>query len=170
MKKGLGLYLDKSYGLTNGISLEGQFLNLRFTQQVELLGDKLLSYQLNGGKHLIANSFGAYLLLHAILKNPALGELKCLLLSPVLGQTQLGGLGRIPPQALKLKTALSTQKLTLENCTVATGTEDPVINWELMEWLTAIPNVKLHKLEKEGHQINPEKIASLINSWVNSSD
>ena len=84
--EGLGLALQ-SRGLTvYGRHLFGEFQRLRFSDQIQVIADDLKHGFWNENALVVANSFGAYLFLHAqTLLDPFPG--KVLLLSPIIGAT-----------------------------------------------------------------------------------
>lgn len=168
IENGLGRYLNLKHDLIGGISLNESFSKLKFLDQLSNVHKMLADFQLNGGHHVIANSYGAYLFLHCVLRNPELSNLRSLLLSPVLGQSQFNGLGRIPPQALKLKNHLKAKQLSLKNCTILAGSADPVINWEIIDIIREYDAVQITIAKDENHQINPKIMQDFIDNWVKS--
>jgi hypothetical protein len=150
--------------------LSSSFSKLKFSEQISNIREKLNDFQHNGGHLVIANSFGAYFFLHCVLNNPKLGNLRSLLLSPVLGQSQLGGLGRIPPQALKLKTHLKAKQLSIKDSSILAGSIDPVINWQMIGFLQKYDSVKVIIAKGENHQINPDIVQAFIDRWIKSKE
>ena len=78
---GKGL-LDRGYDIT-GRMIRDEFKELTFTEQVDVVADDLTKYFWTSESQVIANSFGAYLFLHAQSKmEPYIGRV--LLLSPIV--------------------------------------------------------------------------------------
>ena len=84
------------------------FASLSFQQQVEIIQHDLQSRFWTPEALVIGNSFGAYLIAHAILQ---LGNFpgKCLFLSPVLGAVKTTGMLFKPPKSGALKEAIENQ-------------------------------------------------------------
>ena len=81
----------------------GDFRQLPFSQQVELVAGDLTSLYWHENARVVANSFGAYLFLHAqALMRPYIS--KVLLLSPIVGEysDEVTRMGFIPPQAERM--------------------------------------------------------------------
>jgi hypothetical protein len=167
-EKGLGLFLRSQGFLHGAIELNTAFTSIRFTRQLEKVEQRLIDYRNEGGRKIIANSFGAYLLLHVLCRNQSLAAFSIALISPVLGAAKLGGLGRIPPQARKLHDDLLSRKHHYTSLDIVAGSYDPVINWTFIGYLKAgDEEIKLHFLEGEGHQISPQYLQDFIKDWVN---
>lgn len=65
LSQGLGQVLVATGCSVNGRELQGDFAKLTFAQKVEAVVKDLRSHQNDGASRVIANSFGAYLFLHA---------------------------------------------------------------------------------------------------------
>jgi hypothetical protein len=166
-EKGLGLFLKSEGYLQSAIELNTAFTSIRFTRQLEKVKERLFDFRNEGGKKIIANSFGAYLLLHVLCRNQSLAAFSIALISPVLGAAKLGGLGRIPPQAWKLEGDLLSGKHHYTSLDIVAGSNDPVINWTFIGYLKAgDEEINLHFLEGEGHQISPQYLQEFIREWV----
>jgi hypothetical protein len=166
-EKGLGLFLKSEGYLQNVIELNNAFTSIHFTRQLEKVEERLFDFRNEGGKKIIANSFGAYLLLQVLCRNQSLSIFDILLISPVLGAANLGTLGRIPPQANKLKFDLLCGKHKHNSLAIIAGSDDLVINWTLIGYMKAADEeINLHFLEGEGHQIDPHYLQKFINEWV----
>lgn len=79
---GLGVYLASLNNIFNGISLSNSFLSKDIDSQLDQI---FTTIQTNQITHVIANSYGAYLLLLALMEHKP-QDIKVLLLSPVLGR------------------------------------------------------------------------------------
>jgi hypothetical protein len=166
-EKGLGLFLKSEGYLHGAIELNNAFTSIRFTRQLEKVEQRLIDYRNEGGRKIIANSFGAYLLLQVLCRNQSLSIFDILLISPVLGAANLGALGRIPPQANKLKFDLLSGKHKHNSLAIIAGSDDLVINWTLIGYMKAADEeINLHFCNGEGHQISPEYLQKFIRGWV----
>lgn len=126
LSSGLGqALLDRGFDVT-GRETRGEFKDLTFTDQVETVKEDILNKFWTEDSQVIANSFGAYLFLHAQASlKPYPG--KVLLLSPIVGGFTDDETGRFfsPPQEHKLlKLAQAHQFPLMRNCEVHTGSED----------------------------------------------
>ena len=81
--QGLGAYLKELDPNRIGLSVNNTFLNLDFVEQVSVV-KKLITEFDGPTTAIIANSYGAYLVLHALISAPVY-QCKVLLLSPALG-------------------------------------------------------------------------------------
>jgi len=81
--KGLGAYLKKLDPNRIGLSVNESFLQLSFYGQVSVVRQLLDEFDGENTK-VIANSYGAYLLLHALIDAPSY-QFRGLLLSPAIG-------------------------------------------------------------------------------------
>lgn len=87
---GLGLeLLNRGFAVT-GRQLLGDFQRLRFSEQIEVIGNDLQSQFWHADALVIANSYGAYLYLHAQSDIPVFPG-RVLLLSPILGGSSAPG-------------------------------------------------------------------------------
>lgn len=113
---GLGkALLDRGFSIF-GRETFGAFQKLRFTDQIELIAKDIKSEFWREDALLIANSFGAYLFLHAqTLMAPFPG--KVLLLSPIIGGSAAPGNGPrfLPPFAERLLALAKTGDLRVGN-------------------------------------------------------
>lgn len=124
--EGLGLALQ-SRGLTvYGRHLCGEFQRLRFSDQILVIAEDLKHGFWNENALVVANSFGAYLFLHAqTLLDPFPG--KVLLLSPIIGATAAPGNGPrfSPPFAERLLQLAQGGELTRPTrCEIHVGEAD----------------------------------------------
>jgi hypothetical protein len=134
---------------------------------LEKVEERLFDFRNESGKKIIANSFGAFLLLHVLCRNHSLSAFSIALISPVLGAAKLGGLGRIPPQAWKLEGDLLGRKHQYTSLGIVAGSNDPFINWSFIDYLKAgDEEINLHFLEGEGHQIGSHYLQKFISEWV----
>ncbi len=96
IRDGLGLRLYQAGLLNDYIELTGPFNQLRFSDKVRVISEKIHGYPIEEPLSIIAVSFGGYLVLNA-LQELNLENIKLLLISPVLGIFNYEGGGRIPP-------------------------------------------------------------------------
>ena len=104
LDKGLGEALTGRGWQVHGRELQGEFQRLRFDHQVETIAKDLRTHFWHGDARVVANSFGAYLFLHAqTLLPPFPGRV--LLLSPIVGEASQEErmLYFVPPRAGQLQ-------------------------------------------------------------------
>lgn len=95
---GLGEYLKTLDVVYTGLSITDEFLKADFDQQLNEIDNRIRS---SNPTHVIANSYGAYLLLHALLGSAPL-QANVLLLSPILGKGVSHNRMVRPPMASRL--------------------------------------------------------------------
>jgi hypothetical protein len=88
LETGLGVALTELEVRFTGIEHRGEFLRLSFKKRLEVLAEKLKSFEQQGGKKLVAVSAGGHLILTYLLQHNH-PNLDVLLLSPVIGKTYL---------------------------------------------------------------------------------
>jgi hypothetical protein len=116
----------------------------------------------------IANSFGAYLFLHAqaLIGEPYVG--KVVLLSPIVGEfandDQVRPMNFIPPYAEKLLELASAGKFPVPlNCEIHVGSED----WQSCansKAFSALVGIKIHVVEGAGHMLPKPYVATLLDN------
>lgn len=166
--EGLGLALQ-SRGLTvYGRHLFGEFQRLRFSDQIQVIAEDLKHGFWDKDALVVANSFGAYLFLHAqTLLDPFPG--KVLLLSPIIGATAAPGNGPrfSPPFAERLLQLAQEDELTKPTrCEIHVGELDwqcqPLKIQEFGE-LTGIPVTTVPDGE---HLLSHSYVSDLLDRWL----
>ena len=159
--------LSRGFNVT-GRETIGEFRALSFTQQVAIVAEDLTSAYWGEDARVIANSFGAYLFLHAqILMKPFPGRV--VLLSPIMGEflTDDAKIGFIPPQAGKLLAlAASGAYPKLKHCQIHVGALDwqsvPAVVVEFAKYLgvevTVVPNA--------GHMLGKTYVGEILDRWL----
>ena len=165
---GLGEELHKRGVIINGRATVGEFAKLSFADQIELVVDDLTKNFWSPESRVIANSFGAYLFLHAQSQLSSYVG-KVLLLSPIVGDfSQDDGL-RIfsPPRSGRLQSLVQSGDYNSPlNCEIHVGSEDwqsePVRVRELAELL----KIPVYLIEKNGHMLDKKYVKALIERWM----
>jgi hypothetical protein len=171
LETGLGEgLLNRGYNVS-GRETIGEFRAFSFTEQVAIIADDLISAYWHEEARIIANSFGAYLFLHAqVLMKPFPG--KVLLLSPIMGEflTEDSKIGFIPPHAGKLLAlAASGSYPTPKQCQIHVGALDwqsvPDVVVEFGKYLgldvTVVPNA--------GHMLGKNYVGDVLDRWLQPS-
>ena len=164
---GLSAYLATLSKDFNALAIDPDFLAQSFEEQV-IATRKFCA--IDGG-HIIANSFGAYLLLQSLIDQPPIPA-KVLLLSPVLGRAMDPErmLFSRPPREKTLHTAIEQGRLGLPSeIRIVTGREDEICNWELAKSISDKLGASISILNDEGHMICPEKVSAQISLFRGKS-
>ena len=167
---GLGqALLDHGYDVT-GRETVGDFKSLGFQAQVQTVASDLREYFWREDARVIANSFGAYLFLHAqaLLGEPYIG--KVILLSPIVGEfandDEARPMNFIPPYAEKLFELASAEKFPVPvNSEIHVGSED----WQSCPNSKAfgeMVGLKVNVVEGAGHSLPKEYVANLMDKWI----
>ena len=166
---GLGqALLERGYDVT-GRETVGEFKSLGFQAQVQTVASDLREYFWREDARVIANSFGAYLFLHAqaIIGEPYIG--KVVLLSPIVGEfandDEARPMNFIPPYAEKLLELASKGKFPIPvKCEIHTGSED----WQSCansKAFGAMVGIKVHVVEGAGHMLPKEYVSGVLDQW-----
>lgn len=147
----------------------GEFLKLNFEDQVTTISHDLKSSFWRQDALIVANSYGAYLLLHALSYMDTFPG-KLLLLSPIVGEfsSETIRMGFIPPYANRLHTLASQGKYPIpSHCEIHVGSED----WQsIPDNVTAfgsLVNAKVTVVTDAGHSLPKEYVAAVLDRWVN---
>lgn len=127
LNTGLGQTLVVLGHDVKGRETVGEFRELGFARQVQTIASDLRDHFWHEDARVIANSFGAYLFLHAqaLLGDPYIG--KVLLLSPIVGEfsNEETLMNFVPPQSEKLFELAKVGKFpTPLRCEIHTGSDD----------------------------------------------
>ena len=163
---GLGqALLDRGYDVT-GRETVGDFKSLGFQAQVQTVASDLREYFWREDARVIANSFGAYLFLHAqaLLGEPYIGNV--ILLSPIVGEfandDEARPMNVIPPYAEKLLELASAGQFPVPvNCEIHVGSED----WQSCanaKGFGEIVGIKVHLVEGAGHMLPHAYVGELL--------
>ena len=169
LAKGLGeALLNRGVQLT-GRELVGDFKRLNFQEQIDAVCDDLVNHFWSEYAHIVANSFGAYLFLHAQAKLNKPFDGKVLLLSPIVGefsndQTQMNF---IPPRSTYLhEVAQRGDFPRLMNCEIHVGSEDWQSNPKNVQNFAELVGINYHIVKNDGHMLSKEYVGSLLDRWL----
>jgi hypothetical protein len=166
---GLGqALLDKGYDVT-GRETVGEFKSAGFTHQVEIVANDLKKYFWCEDAHVICNSFGGYLFLHAqaLIGEPYIGNV--ILLAPIVGEfvqeDEVRPMNFIPPQAEKLLELAKAKQFPLPlKCEIHVGSED----WQSHPNAVAfgeLVGMKVHVVQGAGHGLSKAYVSDLLDQW-----
>ena len=166
--EGLGLALQ-SRGLTvYGRHLFGEFQRLRFSDQIQVIAEDLKHGFWNKNALVVANSFGAYLFLHAqTLLDPFPG--KVLLLSPIIGATAAPGNGPrfSPPFAERLLQLAQGGELTKPTrCEIHVGESDWQSDPAKVGRFGELARIPVTIVPGGGHMLDKVYVSDLLDRWL----
>lgn len=169
LNKGLGQALqDRGYDIT-GRETVGEFREFGFAGQVQSIASDLRDYFWHEDARVIANSFGAYLFLHAqaLLGEPYIG--KVLLLSPIVGEfsNEETLMNFVPPQAEKLfELANSDMFPSPLQCAIHTGSEDWQSHPSNVTAFGELVDIKVKVVEGAGHILPKLYVSEILERFL----
>ena len=147
-----------------GRVLDGDFAKFSFPEQVDYVATDLR--ELDGqGIPVIANSWGAYWALHAILQNQKCYS-RTLLISPILGAVR--GEGRMfkPPLSKVMERSINESLFPDIEMTVLVGSEDWQSPSDRCEALSEATQGNLIVADGKGHDLGREVVTDLLDKWL----
>lgn len=169
---GLGRALISRGLHVTGRETLGQFRELSFTEQVRVIADDLQTSFWAMDSLVIANSFGAYLFLHAQAQLPAYPG-RVLILSPIVGEFESRESGTVysPPYPKRLS-ELAKQKAfpTPRDAHIYVGELDwQSVPANVTEFgtLTRIP---VTEVPGAGHMLPKDYVGGLLDRWLGAVD
>lgn len=168
LRTGLGkALLDRGFDVT-GRELVGEFHDLDFSQQVDTVAENLRTHFWHEEARVIANSFGAYLFLHAQAQlDPYIGDV--VLLSPIVGafaddETQRNF---IPPRADKILGLAKDGNYPIPTrCEFHVGELDWQSNPENVASLGQLLSLPVTIVPGAGHMLPKEYVGKLLDRWA----
>ena len=168
LDSGLGQAL-KSKGLdVTGRELVGEFRRLGFQEQIDAVTHDLYESLWSTEARVIANSFGAYLFLHAQAQLPPFIG-KVILLSPIVGEfaNQATEMNFIPPRSEYLiGLAKSGNYPAPLNCEIHVGAEDWQSNPTNVQLFGKLTGLEVMLVSNAGHMLPKEYINNLLDRWL----
>ena len=167
--------MGRGYDVT-GRETRGEFKSLAFASQVDLVAQDLRSMCWREDALVVANSFGAYLFLHAQAQlAPFIG--KVLLLSPIVGEfakdepsedEEAGGwLGFIPPMARKLADLIQSGSFpSPPRCEIHVGSKDWQSNPRSVAFLGERLGLSVTVVPDAGHGLPKAYVSGVLDHWL----
>ena len=170
LETGLGEAL-LSRGLTiSGRETLGDFAKLRFAEQIELVAQDLKAHFWYDGAMVVANSFGAYLFLHAqTLMPPFPGRV--LLLSPIVGEfaNSESQTFFVPPRARQLMELIQAgQYHSSKHCEIHVGEQDWQSNPDNVQALAKLMAWHVTVVPEAGHMLPKTYVGALLDRWIST--
>jgi hypothetical protein len=146
----------------------GDFKKLPFKEQVTLIAKDLTESYWHEDDRVIANSFGAYLFLHAQeLMPPYIGRV--LLLSPIVGEfsNEDTMLGFIPPRAGRLlELAVGGTYPVPKDCEIHVGANDWQSNPRNVTELAGYLGINVSVVPNAGHMLDKSYVGAVLDRWL----
>lgn len=147
----------------------GEFRHCDFQTQADLVSDDLLGDFWNDDAHVVANSFGAYLFLHAQAQMPPyLG--KVLLPSPIVGEfgNEETQMNFIPPRADKLLRLAKEGRFPVPiQCQIHVGADDWQSNPTNVSAFGSMLSIDVTIVPNAGHMLPKMYVGDLLDKWLN---
>ena len=160
----LGLELQSRAYELHGRALEGYFAELSFPEQVDYVAADMR--ELDGRDiPVIANSWGAYWALHALLKNQK-SYSKMLLISPILGAVR--GEGRMfkPPLSKVMEQSISEGLFPEMDLTILVGSDDWQSPYDRSRKLCHTTSGRLVIADGKGHDLGRDTVCECLDVWL----
>ena len=168
LETGLGQALTSRGLSVSGRESLGEFIHLSFQEQIELVAEDLKSNFWEEEARVVANSYGAYLFLHAqSLLVPFPG--KVLLLSPIIGEFTNEDVGThyIPPRSRQLKTLVESGQYPIpKNCDIHVGELDWQSNPSNVVDLGNRLRMGVTVVPGAGHMLPKAYVSELLDRWL----
>ncbi len=165
---GLGHALTERGCIVLGRELFGDFKKLGFQQQVDAVASDLERELWHEDTHVIANSFGAYLFLHAQAQLPPYVG-RVILLSPIVGEfgNEETQMNFIPPRADKLLELARAGNFPVpKQCQVHVGSEDWQSNPANVKAFGELLGIDVTTVSNAGHMLPKEYVGALLDRWL----
>ena len=160
----LGLELQSRGCQLHGRVLEGDFAKLSFPEQVDHVASDLR--ELDGRDiPVIANSWGAYWALHALLQNQV-SYSKMLLISPILGAVR--GEGRMfkPPLSKVMEQSINECSFPEMDLTILVGSDDWQSPQDRSRTLCNATDGHLVVADGKGHDLGRDTVCECLDGWL----
>ena len=161
---GLSTYLatlDDDYDV---LPIDSDFLQRDIQGQIDTVRDFITV----NATDVIANSYGAYLLLLALIDQTPL-PVRTLLLSPVLGRaiSEEHMLLSRPPREKTLHKAISEQRLGMpDHLEIVTGQEDEICDPALARQVGEQLEIRVSIVPDEGHMLAPQSVERIVKRFL----
>lgn len=164
---GLGQHLQSLASEFGGIGFNEATLTHSFGDQVDAVRNLIFDHSCKK-THLIANSYGCYVLLHALIGMPSLPA-KVLMLSPLLGRVHLRseGFSSRPPRLRALTQALTQHTIQKPAyLSMVAGDQDPICEpVELHDVADLLGADHCELLPHQGHMIKHDVMDTVLTEF-----
>ena len=166
---GLGIFLKERASKVSGISLSVEYLSAEFDDQLAAIRSHFERIE-RDDIPVIANSYGAYLLLNSLINAPEL-RTKVLLLSPVVG-TLVSKIGYFkPPHKQRIPDALRDSKLIKPAyLAMYVGRLDNQCDLVALDQIAGqLAADRFAVIDGQGHMIDKEIVKSVVDNFLQAS-
>jgi predicted alpha/beta hydrolase family esterase len=153
--------LDDDYDV---LPIDADFLQRDIQGQIDTVREFIRRDTAN----VVANSYGAYLLLLALIDQPP-SNIRVLLLSPVLGRaiSEERMLFSRPPREKTLHQAIIEQRLGMpDHLEIVTGQEDEICDPALARRIGEQLGISVSILASEGHMLEPSSVERALQRFL----
>ena len=168
LHSGLGQALASRGLEVIGRELVGEFRSLDFQDQIDAVASDLQQHCWSANARVIANSFGAYLFLHAQLQLPPYVG-RVVLLSPIVGafSSDATRTNFIPPRSRKLAECAERDEIPKpKHCEIHIGEHDWQSNPASVCELGGKLGIPVAVVPDAGHMLPKTYVAALIDRWL----
>ena len=161
---GLSAYLRTLSNDFDVLPIDPDFLVLDLEDQI----NSVRQFVTRDTGNVIANSYGAYLLLQALIDQPPC-QSRILLLSPVLGRAldKERMLFSRPPREKTLRKAIAEGRLGAPlHLEIVTGQEDEICDAALAADFGRQLNIKVSILDGQGHMLDPSTVSQAVGEFL----
>jgi len=161
----MGAHLAQAYGVVGGLSLSADWFQRSHEEQVAQIRVQLADAAAARAP-VIANSYGSYLVMLALLDTPPL-RTSVMLLSPVLGMAVIGGTYHRPPGGKSFAAALEGHIAKPSWLELYIGEAD--LHYAPATWgklRTAIKPNRQEVFAGEGHSLSKDLVAGLVRNFM----
>ncbi len=165
---GLGAALTARGIHVVGREIHGDFQKADFATRISTVSEDLQRDHWHEDSLVIANSYGAYLFLHAQAELPAYPG-RVLLLSPIVGEfgSEELQIGFIPPRARKIFEMATTGTYPVPvDCQIHVGSEDWQSNPKNVAQLGQLLNIPVQVVLSNGHVLDKDYVSKLLDTWL----
>ena len=163
LEDGLGQALMQRGQVVAGRALVGDFVRLRFSEQVAVVAGDLRALAPQAGGRVLAYSFGAYLFLHALAQLPPFAG-RALLLSPVVGEAAHTF---VPPSAGRLQQWLAQGQYPLPaRMELHVGDADWQCPLPAVQALGDALGARTVVVPGAGHALPREYVGAVLDAWL----
>ena len=168
ISNGLGQELSRRGHDVVGRETFGNFKKLDFNEQIAIIAEDLKSNFWHEDARVIANSYGAYLFLHAqAMMDAFIG--KVMLLSPIVGEfsNEVIRMGFIPPYSKRLfELANSGSYPRFKHCEIHVGSEDWQSNPQNVKAFADLLGISVSVVQGDGHSLSKQYVSSQLDRWL----
>jgi pimeloyl-ACP methyl ester carboxylesterase len=155
--------LDDDYDV---LPIDADFLQRDIQGQIDTVREFILLDKAD----VVANSYGAYLLLLALIDQPP-SNIRVLLLSPVLGRaiSEERMLFSRPPREKTLRKAIAEQRLGMpDHLEILTGAKDEICDPALAQQVGEQLGISVSILHDEGHMLEPSSVERALSRFLST--